>query len=226
MSVDLRSWLSTVESFGELRHVKGAHWDVELGAIAELSYRTAAPKALLFEGIEGYETGRVLTGSTGSARRLGHTLNLGDDLDDAALVAALRGKPSLWAATARDCPVETVTESPLLANVVDGADVDLLSLPVPRWHEHDAGRYVGTGCIVITRDPETGVINGGCYRMEVVDDGRTATINAAPIVLPCATWPASALSRSQSNRANQGPWPPPRWASASCGRTSACISTA
>ena len=180
MSVDLRSWPATVESFGELRHVKGAHWDVELGAIAELSYRTAAPKALLFEDIEGYASGRVLTGSTGSARRLGHTLNLGDDLDDAALVAALRGKPSRWAATARDYPIQTVAESPLLANVVDGADVDLLSLPVPRWHEHDAGRYVGTGCIVITRDPETGVVNGGCYRMEVVDDGRTATINAAP----------------------------------------------
>jgi UbiD family decarboxylase len=180
LGIDLRSWLSAAESFGELRHVRGAHWDTELGAIAELSYRTAAPRALLFEGIEGYATGRVLTGSTGSARRLGHTLNLGDDLDDAALLAALRGKPSLWAATAREYPTETVKESPLLSNLVDGADVDLLSLPVPRWHAHDGGRYLGTGCLVITCDPETRVINGGCYRMQVVDGGRTATVHSVP----------------------------------------------
>lgn len=177
---DLRSWLATVESFGEVRHVEGAHWDTELGAIAELSYRRPYPKALLFEGIKDYPSGRVLTGSTGSARRLGHTLNLGDDLDDAAVVAALRGKPSVWAAAARDFPTETVTSSPLLANVVAGPDVDLLSLPVPRWHAEDGGRYIGTGCLVITRDPETAEVNGGCYRMEVVEDGRSATINAVP----------------------------------------------
>ncbi|MBB4909510.1 UbiD family decarboxylase [Actinophytocola algeriensis] len=177
---DLRSWLEKVESFGELRHVLGAHWDTELGAIAELSYRTPEPKALLFDDIDGYATGRVLTGSTGSARRLGLTLGLGDDLDDAAVVAALRGKPSVWAATARDHPTETVTSSPLLDNVVEGRDVDLLSLPVPRWHAEDGGRFIGTGCLVITTDPETKDINGGCYRMEVVEDGRSATIAAVP----------------------------------------------
>ncbi|MFI7675976.1 UbiD family decarboxylase [Actinophytocola sp. NPDC049390] len=177
---DLRSWLAKVESFGELRHVRGAHWDTELGAIAELSYRTPDPKALLFDDIEGYATGRVLTGSTGSARRLGLTLNLGDDLDDAGVVAALRGKPSVWAATARDHPTETVTRSPLLDNVVAGRDVNLLDLPVPRWHAEDGGRFIGTGCLVVTRDPETKDVNGGCYRMEVVEDGRSATIAAVP----------------------------------------------
>ncbi|HEX2131784.1 MAG TPA: UbiD family decarboxylase [Actinophytocola sp.] len=180
LPTSLRTWLDTVDGFGELRQVTGAHWDTELGAIAELSYQRPAPKALLFSGIEGYAKGRVLTGSTGSARRLGHTLGLGDDLDDAALVAALRGKPSRWAAGAADHPPEVVTESPLLDNVVEGKDVNLLDLPVPRWHAGDGGRYIGTGCLVVTSDPETGDINGGCYRMEVVDDGRSATVNAVP----------------------------------------------
>jgi UbiD family decarboxylase len=177
---DLRSWLETIDGFGELRHVPGAHWDTELGAIAELNYRNRNAKALLFEDIVDYPGGRILTGSTGSARRLGHTLNLGDDLDDAALVAALRGKPSQWAAAARDYPTETVSSSPLLQNVVDGKDVNLLDLPVPRWHAEDGGRYIGTGCLVVTQDPETKDINGGCYRMEVVDEGRSTTINAVP----------------------------------------------
>ncbi|MCE7010881.1 UbiD family decarboxylase [Kibdelosporangium philippinense] len=179
--LSLRSWLAKVESFGELRHVKGADWDVELGAIAELSYRQPHSKALLFDDITGYGSGnRVLTGSTGSPRRLGHTLRLGDDLDDVSLVAALRGKPSRWAAAAADYPAETVTDSPLLENVIDGPDVNLLSMPVPRWHAGDGGRYIGTGCFVITRDPEDETINGGCYRMEVQDEGRSATINAVP----------------------------------------------
>jgi UbiD family decarboxylase len=175
--LSLRSFLDTVERCGELKHVEGAHWDLELGAIAELSYRTAAPPALLFDKIGDYPAGlRVLTGSTGSARRLGHTLRLGEDLDDAGVVEALRGKPGRWAATAQDFPFEVVEDAPLLANEVPGDRVNLLDLPVPRWHEHDGGRFIGTGCFVITRDPETGVHNGGCYRMEVQDDGRGVTV--------------------------------------------------
>ncbi|MDQ0380462.1 UbiD family decarboxylase [Amycolatopsis thermophila] len=179
--LSLRTHLDAVERFGELRHVRGAHWDLELGGIAELSYRLAAPPAVLFDEIPGYPAGmRVLTGSTGSPRRLGRTLRLGDDLDDAGVVAALRGKPSRWAAAARDFPVRPVDDAPLLANEVPGEEVNLLEFPVPRWHEHDGGRFIGTGCFVVTSDPETGVHNGGCYRMEVADDGRTVTVAAVP----------------------------------------------
>jgi UbiD family decarboxylase len=179
--LSLRSYVDVLEKFSELRHVRGAHWDLELGAIAELSYRSARPPALLFDEIVDYGPGlRVLTGSTGSARRLGHTLRLGDDLDDAGLVAALRGKPSVWAAAAADFPVEPVRDAPLLANEVPGDRVDLLAFPVPRWHDHDGGRFIGTGCFVVTSDPDTGKHNGGCYRMEVQDDGRTTTVAAVP----------------------------------------------
>ena len=30
----------------------------------------------------------------------------------------------------------------------------MLKFPVPRWHELDGGRYIGTDDLVITRDPE------------------------------------------------------------------------
>jgi 4-hydroxy-3-polyprenylbenzoate decarboxylase len=173
--------LAEIERLGELRHVRGAHWDKELGAIAELSFRQAAPKALLFDEIAGHPAGqRVLTGTTGSSRRLGHTLRLGNDLGDAELVDALCGKPSEWAARSADFPTEVVTDAPLLQNVIPGSEVDLTSFPVPLWHEHDGGRFVGTGCFVVTSDPETGEVNGGCYRMQVQDEGRTATISAVP----------------------------------------------
>lgn len=179
--LSLRSWLEDIDTTGELTHVRGANWDLELGAIAELSYRQALPKALLFDDIADYARGhRVLTGSTGSARRLGRTLRLGKDLDDADLVSRLRGQPSRWASAAGDFPTLTVDDAPLLTNAVEGDDINLLDFPVPRWHELDGGRFIGTGCFVVTSDPETGKVNGGCYRMQVQDEGRSATISAVP----------------------------------------------
>ena len=177
--LSLRTFLHEIDD--EVRPVEGAHWDLELGAIAELGYRQERPPALLFDRIGDYPAGmRVLTGSTGSARRLGRTLRLGDDLDDALVVAALRNMPSKWAARARDFPVEEVTDAPFLQNVREKDDVNLLAFPVPRWHAGDGGRFIGTGCLVVTSDPETGAVNGGCYRMQVQNEGRSTTISAVP----------------------------------------------
>ncbi|MGH3662424.1 MAG: UbiD family decarboxylase [Micromonosporaceae bacterium] len=179
--LSLRSWLDEVSRLGELTHVPGADWDLEIGAISELSYRTPRPKALLFDEIVGYPAGqRVLVGSTGSPARLGLTLRAGADCDDSELVRRLRGRPSQWLAQAERFPPRTVTEAPVLRNRVAGPDVDLLSFPTPRWHAADGGRYIGTGCAVFTSDPDTGAVNAGAYRMEVVDDGATATVNAVP----------------------------------------------
>jgi 4-hydroxy-3-polyprenylbenzoate decarboxylase len=38
---------------------------------------------------------------------------------------------------------------------------------VPRWHELDGGRYIGTDDLVITRDPEEGWVNVGTYRIMI-----------------------------------------------------------
>lgn len=179
--LSLRSFIEQVDLAGELASVRGAHWDLELGAIAELSYHMPRSRALLFDGIPGYPDGfRVLTGSTASPLRLGRTLRLGENLTDRDLVAALRGKPSQWAAGSATYPVVPVDGAPFLDNQFHGDDINLLSFPVPRWHEHDGGRYIGTGCFVITSDPGSGAHNGGCYRMEVQDGGRGVTLAAVP----------------------------------------------
>ena len=56
-----------------------------------------------------------------------------------------------------------------MENVMEGKDIDLFSLPVPRWHEDDGGRYLGTAHVVITRDIDEGWVNLGCYRVMVHD---------------------------------------------------------
>jgi 4-hydroxy-3-polyprenylbenzoate decarboxylase len=177
--VDLREWIARTEQLGELQHVSGAHWDLEIGTISELNYRRKPPSALLFDNIVGYPRGyRVLTGSVSNARRMAVTLGLSPDLDNAHLVQALRGKPLQWEATAPQFRPEVVTKGPILENVIKGGDVDLARFPAPRWHEHDGGRYLGTGVAVVTSDPDTGRINVGAYRMMLQEDGRSASINA------------------------------------------------
>ena len=179
--LSLRTWIDDIDGAGEMAHIRGAHWDKEIGAIAELSYQAPHTKAILFDDIVGYAPGqRVLTGSTGSPQRLGRTLRLGDNLTNAELVAQLRGRTAQWAAAAHDFPVIEVDDAPVLENTLTGDDINLLNFPVPRWHERDGGRFIGTGCFVTTTDPETGAENGGCYRMEVQDDGRSASISAVP----------------------------------------------
>ena len=176
---DLRTWIAQIEGAGELQRVNGAHWNLEIGAISEINYRRKPSAALLFDDIVGYPRGyRVLTGTLSNARRMAMTLGVGDDLDTARLVAALRGKPLQWEATSPRFEPEVVDSGPIFENVVPGRDVDLTRFPAPLWHEHDGGRYIGTGVAVVTSDPDTGRINVGAYRMMIQEDGRSATINA------------------------------------------------
>ncbi|GAB2863273.1 UbiD family decarboxylase [Actinoallomurus bryophytorum] len=174
----LRAWLREAAERGELQSVEGADWDLEIGALSQVNYRRSSPKALMFDGIAGYPQGsRVLSGTVSNPRLLGSVLGLGWDRTDSDLVETLAAKPGEWAATARDFAATTVTDGAILSNVTSKPEVNLLDFPVPRWHEGDGGRYIGTGCAVVTRDYDTGRINLGAYRMQVQDDGRSASVN-------------------------------------------------
>ena len=50
---DLRHWLTQVEGLGELRAARGAHWNLEIGAIAELILERRDAPAILFDDIPG-----------------------------------------------------------------------------------------------------------------------------------------------------------------------------
>ncbi|TMA64086.1 MAG: UbiD family decarboxylase [Deltaproteobacteria bacterium] len=58
-------------------------------------------------------------------------------------------------------------------------DIDLFKFPVPLWHERDGGRYIGTGHVVITRDPDEDWVNVGCYRV-MVHDRNSMGMNISP----------------------------------------------
>jgi len=169
-SLDLRRWMEQMSKSGQLQTLHGAHWDTEIGAISELNVKKDNHKALLFDDIPDYPSGfRVLTCTTGSATRLASILRLPTDVDHRTLVQNLRGKPKEWEKDAEQySPVETST-GPVFENVIRDEDVDVLRFPAPLWHEKDGGRYIGTGCSVVTKDYDSDWINVGTYRVMVHD---------------------------------------------------------
>ncbi len=174
MAEDLRGWLDRVEQRGELERIKGAQWDTEIGCLTSLNWRRKPSPALLFSDIPGYPSGyRVLTGSTRTASRIALTFGLPEGLSGLPLLEAVRKKFGEWESKLEQFPPRMVSSGPILENVMSGEQVNLLNIPVPKWHEEDGGRYIGTGDAVITRDPETGTVNAGTYRVEVHDRKTT-----------------------------------------------------
>lgn len=171
--LDLRTWLAEIEQLGELRQVRGADWNLELGAISELNVKKDVPPALLFDEIKGYAQGfRVLTCSTSSPARLSTILRLPLQRTHHGLVETLRGKPAQWQAAAERFPATLVKHGPALEH--RDREVDVLKFPAPLWHELDGGRYIGTGCSVVTRDLDSDWINVGTYRVQVIDRNHVA----------------------------------------------------
>ncbi len=169
---DLREWIEGVERFEELKRVTGVHWDKEMGALVEMCCRRKSSQtpAMLFDQIPGYPKGhRCLYGMMNSPRRFALTLGL-EAGAAAATVDYLQRYRKRMEGIRYIAPVE-VDSSPLLENVMEGDDVDLFHFPVPVHHELDGGRYIGTACSVITRDPDSGWVNAGTYRIQAAGKG-------------------------------------------------------
>lgn len=168
--LDLRAWLDEARELKELREVAGAHWRLELGAISELNVKKANPPALLFDRIPDYPPGyRVLTCSTASPARLASLLRLGDERNHHALVQKLRGRPAQWQARAHAFDPVVHANGAVMQNIAGGEQVDLFKFPAPLWHEMDGGRYIGTGCMVVSKDYDSDWVNVGTYRAMIHD---------------------------------------------------------
>ena len=168
----LRGWLDTVERLGELKRVSGAHWDVEMGAVTHMLTEKSggtAP-AILFDDVPGYAKGyRTLYGQLSSVKRI--ALSLGLPLQYQRKVDIVQ-RYHARTQDLRPLPPRYVNDGPIFENVIEGDAVDVLKFPVPRHHERDKARFVGTADCVVTKDPDSGWYNLGAYRSQVYD-GKT-----------------------------------------------------
>jgi 4-hydroxy-3-polyprenylbenzoate decarboxylase len=162
---DLRTWLNDVDKIGQLMTVEGVHWDLELSTLTEvINERSKNRPAILFDRIKNYPSGyRVAANLVSSVDRLAMTLGMKPELSDLEFVQSWRRRVK------EIVPVkaEMVTDGAIFENVLEGKEIDLLRFPVPRWHELDGGRYIGTDDLVVSRDPEEGWVNVGTYRIMV-----------------------------------------------------------
>ena len=122
----------------------------------------------LFEQIKGFAPGfRIFTNATTTPQQA--ALALGIDPKLRPLDALKEWMKKRQTLTPR-IPI-VISSAPFLENSVRGADVDLAKLPAPHWHRKDGGPFIGSGSLVVMRDPEDGWINASIYRVQV--RGRT-----------------------------------------------------
>lgn len=177
---DFRKWLSDMDGMKKLKRIENADWDLEIGCATALNLLKESRPVLLFDNIKGYPPGyRVVTCSISSADAVALTLNLSGKYSDSELVALLRQKLIEWEANGENFPPQWVKDGPVTQNLFSGADLDLFAFPTPKWHELDGGRYIGTGHNVITKDPDTGEVNIGTYRV-MIHDRETVTLYISP----------------------------------------------
>jgi UbiD family decarboxylase len=163
---DFRRWIESARAIGQLKDALNVDLKFELGAISELNAKRRGP-AILFDKFAGYPEGfRVLSGSMLNAATLGLTLGIDAKLDNMALVDRVSDILRRVETNAKDYPIEYVSDGPVMENVKTGDEVDLNIFPVPLLHELDGGVYIGTGCVQIHKDPDTGWVNLGAYRVQ------------------------------------------------------------
>ena len=161
-----------MEAAGEVTHISGAEREREIGGIVDIYQRKIGNPLVLFDDIPGYPKGhRILANLLTSIRRINMTMGNPADGTEIELVRHWRK----YMKEAKTIPPVEVASGALLENVKTGDDIDLFKIPVPRWHEHDGGYYIGTGDMVIMRDPDTGWINYGAYRVQA-HDKKLATV--------------------------------------------------
>ncbi len=164
---DLRSFIEASKQVGDWREIKGADWNLEIGALIESAAELITPPPmLLFDEIKGYPRGfRVAALLFANYKRVALALGLPHDKGKLELVrlAARKIKSS------KAIPPVEVKTGPVMENVMRGDQIDLLRFPALRSHENDDGRYIGTGDTLINRDPPAGFVNMGTYRMQLHD---------------------------------------------------------
>lgn len=165
---DLRQWIARVEAIGQLQRItEEVDWDEEMGAITYMAHQEIGAPALLFEKIRGCPPGfRALWNLLGSSVDR-FAISIGEPTGLTVMELIQRAKTKFT----RAIPPVMVDgqDAPVNVHPMIGDEVDVTIFPAARHWAGDGGRYIGTADAVLTRDPDGGWLNVGCYRQMVHD---------------------------------------------------------
>ncbi|MBW1816798.1 MAG: phenylphosphate carboxylase subunit beta [Deltaproteobacteria bacterium] len=165
---NMRDFIAKCEAEGILKRITAeVDWDLELSHIAKLNEEKSGP-ALLFENVKDYDS-PIITSACTTAERL--AIIMGQPKE-----TSLVGIMEEWVKLG-DKKIEPkwVDSGPCKENIMMGDDVDLFKFPAPKWYPKDGGRFFGTAHFIITKDPESGWVNLGTYRSQLLDKNHLGT---------------------------------------------------
>jgi phenylphosphate carboxylase beta subunit len=167
---DLRDFIAIGEPDGLVQRVKAeVDWNLELSHIAKLNEEKQGP-ALLFENVKGY-TSPVMTSVCTTTQRLAILMRMPKE-------TSLVGLMEQWVKVGDKLipPVYVDRDkAPCKENIMKGSDIDLFKFPVPKWYPKDGGRFIGTAHYIISKDPDSGWINLGTYRSQLLEKDKIGT---------------------------------------------------
>jgi 4-hydroxy-3-polyprenylbenzoate decarboxylase len=182
MFQDLQGFIRYLEQKGELVRVTvPVSHELEITEIADRLMKNGGP-AVLFENVIGKEFPLVI-GLMATRQRMAWALGV-QDLEDipnrlrklldiklgGGIFGLLSNVPKLKDLIA--LPPKRVRTAPVQEVIWRGDEVDLSKIPVLKCWELDGGPFV-TLPLVITNDPETGEMNMGMYRMQIMSKNTT-----------------------------------------------------
>ncbi|RTG98407.1 menaquinone biosynthesis decarboxylase [Thermus scotoductus] len=181
---NLEAYLLALEKRGELKRIRvPVSSELEITEIADRMVKAGGP-ALLFEKVLDKDF-PVAIGLFGTRERTAFALGVRDLDELSEKVARLlelkpgRGGISALMGLLPKLPMlkgffpKRVRKAPVQEVILKGEAVDLFRLPILKCWPLDGGPFL-TLPLVITKDPETGELNVGMYRMQVLDKRSTA----------------------------------------------------
>src|SRR4051794_22165538 len=171
---DQKSFIERLKKTGDVKIVdKQVDWDLELGAISRRMTEIDGP-ALVFNNIKDYAGQSIFVNPISTWRRAAVTLGLPAHASIREIYDEyiLRDSNAITPKLVKDAVCRDV--------IIRGKDVDLTELATPLIHAGDGGRYLGTWCIAVSKDPDTNWMNWGPYRFMLHSEGYLAGWPFAP----------------------------------------------
>lgn len=151
----MREWISILEDWDKLRHVKRVvSTEYEIAAVGK---KACGKYAVMFDNPEGSDM-PVVTGLTGSREFFSKALNVP--------ISELASHFEKAQTNPMDCKVIDKRFAPVKEFITK--DVDLYKLPIPIHHEKDSAPYITAG-VLVAKNPETGEKNVSIHRLQVTD---------------------------------------------------------
>ncbi|MGD8385832.1 MAG: UbiD family decarboxylase [Desulfobacteraceae bacterium] len=152
---DMREFLDFLEKKNDLFHVKeevDPTW--EINGISRIGLQEFGP-ALQFDQIKGADLPMV-TNLLGADRRFLWAMGI-DEWSQFNEEWIRR--------TQKPVPPKIIDSGPCQEEVIEGDNIDLNRICNTVWHQYDGGPFPGTLGVSVTKDPDTGLLNAGIYRM-------------------------------------------------------------